>query len=121
MNHPRPSFPSEHQPVNFSTWKTALAQSGLPVDRRDEFRYAIFAFLRHCKDVRAVATVALARHYLAGTAASAPPAPVAREALRWFFRAAQTVTDGGRRTEDEKAERLKAEGLKSDDEGRNAS
>jgi integron integrase len=71
--------------VRFSDWNEALTKEALPVARRDLFRNAIVRFLRHCKAVRAPATVALIRSYLAGLEG----AGVDRDALRWFYQASR--------------------------------
>ena len=70
-------------PISFPGWKNELGRAALPLNRREAHRRAIITFLKFCKDAHTPASVASIRRHLA-----ASPDPVAREALRWFYRAA---------------------------------
>ena len=71
------------RPVSFPTWKTSLAQASLSPALKAAYTREILGFLRHCKQGRLAATVAVAKAYLAWREKqSAGPA---REALRWFY------------------------------------
>ena len=78
--------PEENTPIFFPSWKSALAQSGLPGAVQSSHDGEIRSFLRFCKGAHTVATVALARHYVTRFGAGESPA---REALRWFVRASR--------------------------------
>jgi integron integrase len=77
----------DHRPVSFPDWKTALARAPLTDTEREAFRREILGFLHHCKVSRAAATPELMKQYLVEQErrSSGP----AREALRWFYRAAR--------------------------------
>jgi len=75
-----------NQPVSFPTWKDALARSDLSPATKSAFAREVITFLKYCKDQHAPATAGLAKHYLEPDGPRATGA--AREALRWFFRAA---------------------------------
>lgn len=79
---------SERTPLQFPRWKEALAHAPIPPVTRERWRRALLSFLRHCKQTRSPATVALIRGYLATSRDAG-----AREALRWFYRHAEK---GGR-------------------------
>lgn len=81
-------------PISFPDWKTALFEARL--DSRTEAAYhrEIVSFLRHCKLRRSPATVEIAKSYMEERERQTA-APV-RGALRWWFRAARRVGDGGR-------------------------
>ncbi|MCB1103327.1 MAG: integron integrase [Cephaloticoccus sp.] len=67
--------------VQFPDWKQALATANLAPGERENHRRAILTFLKHCKEQRAPASVAVIREYLRGN-------PAHRTALRWFYQAA---------------------------------
>ncbi len=71
------------KPISFPGWKGALVTADLSPDKRERYRRAILSLLKRCKDERAPVSVALIRRHLAGA-----PEAGAREALRWFYRAA---------------------------------
>ncbi len=73
--------------VSFPEWKTALAQAPLAERAREGFRREILTFLRHCKANRTAVTVEVIKQYL--SARERQSTGPAREALRWFFRAAR--------------------------------
>jgi integron integrase len=77
------------QPVSFPQWKVALAAASLSPQTKAAYLKEIITFLRHCKTSHSPATAELARQYLLvrERATSAP----AREALRWFYRAARAA------------------------------
>jgi integron integrase len=77
----------DKQPVSFPNWKESLTQAGLPPERRSAYTREIIAFLRHCKNHHVPVSAELARQYLE-TREKQTTAP-AREALRWFYRAAR--------------------------------
>lgn len=77
-------------PVSFPSWKEALAASGLPGDVRVSHQRAVIAFLRHCRNVHAPATIMLAKQYV--ETPSRQGSTGVREALRWFFRSARQAT-----------------------------
>jgi integron integrase len=95
------------KPISFREWQQALAASGESPSRQQVFKEEIMGFLRQCKQWHSPASVELAKQYLAARPTQA--GNDARDALRWFVRAA---------AEEGKAERLKAERLKADDGGR---
>ena len=70
-------------PISFPAWKEALGSAALPPEVRERHRRAIITFLKFCKDSHAPASVVMIRQHL-----EAMPDPAAREALRWFYRAA---------------------------------
>jgi len=80
------------QPVSFPQWKEVLAAADLPPPTKAAYLKEIITFLRHCKTSHSPATAELARQYLLvrERATSAP----AREALRWFYRTAQSAVSG---------------------------
>lgn len=73
-------------PVSFPHWKSALAEARLSPALKGAYGREIVRFLALCKARHSPATVTLAKQFLAGAATGDPTAPVAREALRWFFR-----------------------------------
>jgi len=74
----------ERLPVSFPEWKTAL--TCVENELQESYRQEVVWFLHHCKKLHTPATVALARNYLEGREHTHGGS--AREALRWFFRAA---------------------------------
>jgi hypothetical protein len=94
---------AQKKPISFQRWQQALATSGESLSRQRIFREEIMGFLRQCKQRHSPASVELAKQYLA--AWPTQDGNEARDALRWFVRAA---------AEEGKAERLKAERLKTD-------
>jgi len=77
----------DHSPVSFPEWKAVLARAPLVEAERESFRREILSFLHHCKALRVPATPELMKHYLVERERrSTGPA---REALRWFYRAAK--------------------------------
>jgi integron integrase len=75
-----------NQPVSFPGWKDVLSQSELNPALQYAYAREVISFLKHCKDRHAPATTGLAKQYLEHREWGAPGP--AREALRWFFRAA---------------------------------
>jgi integrase len=73
----------EKRALRFPHWRQALRNSTLPKLVCRDYEFAIFRFLRFCRDAYAPVTVAIARQFLEGR----PRAGGEREALRWFFRA----------------------------------
>jgi integron integrase len=80
-------FCMHDQPISFPRWKEALAQANLSPVLKPVYTREIISFLKHCKELHAPATGELARQYLL-VREQATRAP-AREALRWFYRAAR--------------------------------
>lgn len=72
------------RPIWFPHWKSVLAATALPEDRKILFCREILAFLHHCKVRRAAATIIFAQSYL--DAPDQRDSLQARPALRWFFR-----------------------------------
>ncbi len=82
----------EREMISFPRWAEMLAAEGaIPGGRREAYRCAIIAFLGYCKRRHAGASVILIQSYLSGLAEQERSG--AREALRWWYRAAQ---GGGR-------------------------
>lgn len=79
---------SEYTPISFPGWREAL--SGLPGETRFQFEPEIIAFLGYCKQARTPASVAVAKLYL-----QQARHPEARDALRWFVRAARAAERNG--------------------------
>lgn len=79
------------QLVSFPEWKDVLAAASMAAGLKAVYRQEIFAFLHHCKIHHAGASIMLVKEYLA--VAETQGRTRAREALRWWFRAAQR---GGR-------------------------
>ncbi len=77
----------ERRPIFFREWRDVLATAPLSPCLRGQHAEEVQAFLHVCWKHRAPATIALARQYLERLSTAAQPA--AREALRWFFRAAR--------------------------------
>jgi len=75
------------QPVRFPGWKEALFRSPLSPEVRESYRREVLRFLHYCKVSHSPATAALMKVYL-GEREKQSYAP-AREALRWFYRAAK--------------------------------
>ena len=83
---------AETTPVSFPSWKDALAAEALPPATKLDDQRELIEFLVHCRRLHAPATIALARQYLQGKFPSEEDgarSEPAREALRWFFRAAK--------------------------------
>jgi len=82
----------DQQPISFPNWKEVLAQSQLSAEQLASYTREIISFLRHCKTHHTPASAELARQYLEirETQTTAP----AREALRWFYRAAKAGGEG---------------------------
>lgn len=78
---------SDRTPVSLPNWKAALAGSALPIGRQQVFEREIIGFLHWCKQQRGPASIAMIKRYLEERPAQGEN--VAREALRWFFRAAK--------------------------------
>ena len=91
---PTPS--REPRPVSFSGWREELATAEISPEQRWRFATEISRFLRYCEVLTAPVTVPRSREYLSRVPlVSARPG--AREALRWFFKAARAAErDGGR-------------------------
>ena len=74
--------------ISFREWAEVLARdTEVPDSRREEYRGAIIAFLGFCKRRHAGVSVILIQSYLSGLAEQERSG--AREALRWWYRAAQ--------------------------------
>jgi integron integrase len=87
-------FFSERTELWVPQWWDVLSESDLSAAAKITFGREIAAFLRHCEEAHAVATVALIRQYLAGLAgrdgkAGSRRCADARMALRWFVREAR--------------------------------
>ncbi|HVT72901.1 MAG TPA: integron integrase [Lacunisphaera sp.] len=77
----------DQQPISFPQWKEALAMASLTPQQKAAYSGEIIAFLKFCKSRHAWITADLIRRYLPDRErASTGPA---REALRWFYRAAK--------------------------------
>jgi integron integrase len=72
----------ENTSIWFQGWAAALATAELPPATREHYEREIVAFLAHCNRERTPVSVALARTYVGKR-------ETAREALRWFVRAAR--------------------------------
>jgi integron integrase len=70
--------------ITFPDWTDALETSGLTTQVREQHRSEIIRFLRYCKVRHVPITAAVIRTYLTSENRAA-----AREALRWFWRAAR--------------------------------
>jgi len=74
--------------ISFREWAEVLARdTEVPDSRREEYRGAIIAFLGFCKRRHAGVSVILIQSYLSGLPEQERSG--AREALRWWYRAAQ--------------------------------
>ena len=103
---------AQKKPISFREWQQALAASGESPSRQQVFREEIMGFLRQCKQRHSPASVELAKQYLA--ARTTQDGNDARDALRWFVRAAQKAEDepgrrgdGGERETGKTGEELK--------------
>lgn len=76
-------YDRERTAIQFPGWKEALARAGLAPEVREGYHRAILSLLRYCKEQRRPVSVALLRDYVAVEGEEA------REALRWFYLAAQ--------------------------------
>ena len=81
----------ERRPLSFPRWKETLAAAALAQAEKAAHTRAIIAFLGYCKRSHAPASIILIKAYLAGLPEQERSG--AREALRWWYRAAQ---GGGR-------------------------
>ncbi len=81
------------QPISFPSWKHALAQTNLPLALKQSYAREIISFLKQCKSLRAPATAEAAKHYL--MVREPQTREPAREALRWFYRAARQAAQPG--------------------------
>ncbi len=79
-----------NNPVSFPEWAEALS-SDLEVDpeQKDSWRRAILSYLKVLKDRRQRASLASAKAYFEEAVKSGRDSEEAREAVRWFFRAAR--------------------------------
>jgi len=77
----------DKQPVSFPNWKGALAATGFPPVQPATYTREIISFLRFCKTRHVPVSAELARQYL--EIRESQTTPPAREALRWFYRAAR--------------------------------
>lgn len=77
----------DSRPVSFADWKAVLARAPLLETEREAFRQEILSYLHHCKVQRSPATAASMKLYLVERERST--SGPAREALRWFYRAAK--------------------------------
>ena len=89
---------AQKKPISFHGWQQALAASGESPSRQRVFEGEIMAFLRRCEEWHSPVSVELAKQYLA--ARPTQDGNDARDALRWFVRAARAADaaggDGGR-------------------------
>ena len=85
----------ERELISFPRWAEVLARAeALRAPQREAYRRAIIAFLAHCKHQHAGASIILIQSYLRGM--PEPARAGAREALRWWYRAAgRQGADGG--------------------------
>jgi integron integrase len=74
-------------PIFFPTWSNALAKEPFPPDKAAGLHQEIVSFLHVCKVNRSVVSTRVIQTYLEGL--NPPARPAAREALRWFWRAAR--------------------------------
>ncbi len=81
----------ENASISFPAWKDFLARSGLPATTQSTHTRGVIEFLRFCKTRHVAVTVALARHYL--STLDPAQSEAAREALRWFVRAARRASE----------------------------
>ena len=85
---------NENEPVSFPDWKAALARSDLSPSVQASHSREILTLLHHCKKCHTPVSVAFIKQWLAGPRLQVQlkgmPAGTdqAREALRWFYRAA---------------------------------
>ena len=93
--------------VSFRNWNEVLEAAPLALALKTVYRQEIVAFLRFCKVHHAGASIILVKQYLA--VAERQGRTQAREALRWWFRAAKGGAAKGGAPQDA----LKAEGLKA--------
>ncbi len=84
---------TEREILHFAAWQDVLWAAPLASEVRLSYEREVILFLRHCRDQRAPATVALVRQYLESGAVRRPRE--AREALRWLFKAARQQGAGG--------------------------
>lgn len=82
-------------PILFSSWPEVLATEHFPPARAARIHQEIVTFLRFCRVSHTVATTRVIQSYLDGLDPVARPE--AREALRWFWRAARTAGAAPRR------------------------
>ena len=83
----------ERELISFPRWAELLAaETAIPAERREAHRSAIIAFLGYCKRRHAGASVILIQSYLSGLGEQERSG--AREALRWWYRAAQGAASG---------------------------
>ncbi|HEY0966438.1 MAG TPA: integron integrase [Opitutaceae bacterium] len=80
------AFPEHSEPIRFPNWQEALISEVPEPSTRARHCRAIIAFLGHCKRARCPASIIVAKGYIQSLAEQAQPD--AREALRWFYRAA---------------------------------
>jgi integron integrase len=76
----------ENTSITFPQWSAALERSGLGDQVRAQHRSEIIRFLQYCKVRHTPIAPAVVQTYLA-----AEKRPAAREALRWFWRAARSM------------------------------
>ncbi len=93
---------NERDPISFREWKEALRTSGLPLAQRMEFAQEIFDFLRFCKARHSPVSIMGIKVYLEQKGNQGPSR--AREALRWFVKAARRegAQAGGETGEDKR-------------------
>ena len=75
------------KPIWFRGWEAALIASSESPSRQRVFKGEIMGFLRRCKQLHLPASVGLAKQYLGAQPTQA--GNDARDALRWFVRAAR--------------------------------
>lgn len=102
-----------NNPVSFPRWAEALT-SDLEVDpeQKDSCRRAILSYLKYLKDRRQRASFASAKAYFDEAVKNGRDSEEAREAVRWFFRAAklEKTLNAERPTLNAEGETLNAEG-----------
>ena len=77
---------AEGERLSFQNWSDVLAGSGFSKWTQSNHRREINRFFGYCRNQRAPATIALAKHYLA---VETPQSATARDALRWLYRTAE--------------------------------
>ncbi len=80
----------EPRPILCSAWKAELLTAQVSPGQRSRFETEIRRFLRYCEVLSAPVTAPRSREYVSRVPLVATR-PVAREALRWFFKAARAT------------------------------
>jgi hypothetical protein len=77
----------DREAISFPQWRLALAKVAVSPAEKTALEREIISFLRLCKIRHVPASVMLIKGYIASREAQGPNR--AREALRWFYRAAR--------------------------------